>query len=93
MRAYLRERGITLGPREVRELQAAFDKAWRHAADTRPTSGAEEARLRDRLAHAIIRLRQRGVRDQKRLTTLAIEEVTATKEQQPPPRSARRAKR
>ena len=80
MRAYLRERGIACAPRELRELQAAFDTAWRQVAATHTRSGAEQARLRDGLAHEIIRLRQRGMRDPRRLAKLAIAWISAADE-------------
>lgn len=72
LRTYIRKHGIALAPRELRELQATFDQAWRHRKP-----GADTAELRDGLAQEIVRQRQRGVRDPKRLTALAIAWITA----------------
>jgi hypothetical protein len=78
LRDYIRERGILIAPREMRRLQAAFDTAWVYLSANHLTSGADAAtKLRRRLAQEIVRLRQKGVRDPKRLAALVIEQITS----------------
>jgi len=77
MRDFLREHGIVLGPRELRILQAALDKAWEEFSANHPAESGEAAAIRRQLAQKLIRLRQAGARDPKRMATLAHASVEA----------------
>jgi len=77
MRTYVREHGIAVPARDVKVLQAAFDKAWEHLSFTPVRSTDDAARLRISLAQELLRLRALGERDPKRLATLVILSITA----------------
>jgi hypothetical protein len=77
MRAYIQEHGIAIPPRELKVLQAAFDRAWDHLANSQVRRADDAVRLRNSLAREIIDFRERGERDPKRLATLAILSITA----------------
>jgi hypothetical protein len=78
MHTLLRELGIVLGPREARILQTAFDRAWaRVSTNHLEQSSNDAAAIRRQLAQKLIRLIQAGVRDPKRLATLACASLEA----------------